>query len=400
MKKMDIMSFYNGKRVLITGHTGFKGTWLTRILLNAGALVTGYALKTLDDKNLYDISGVKNFRNFNSVIGDIRDLEYLRSVFNEVAPEIVFHLAAQPIVLESYRNPVETYSTNVMGTVNILECVRLYQNTKYPVRSFLNITTDKVYSNNEWYWGYREEDPLNGYDPYSNSKSCSELITSSYRQSFFNSNDKKNIDVSISTARAGNVIGGGDFAANRIIPDCIRALEKAQDRGEREARIIVRNPASIRPYQHVLEPLMVYLDIAMAQYEDSKFGSCYNIGPDDFDCITTGKLVDLFCTSWNKRCACEEGELHLCRNDNEFLEEKAFIENRNEFYVPHEASFLKLDCSKLKSVFGWSARWHIEEGIDKTVEFYKVWLKCRKSGNYDQIALEMDREIDEFRSGK
>lgn len=258
------VNWYKGKKVFITGHTGFKGTWLTRILVNAGAKVTGYSFTAPTTPNLFELSNVE--AKINSVIGDVRDLEHLKQVFTEVQPEIVFHLAAQPIVRESYKNPVYTYETNVMGTVNICECVR-----ENPcVKSFLNITTDKVYENKEWEWGYRENEPLDGFDPYSNSKSCSELVTHSYINSFF-----YNRDIAVSTARAGNVIGGGDFANDRIIPDCVRAAEKRKT-------IVVRNPYSTRPYQHVLEPLMVYLMIAAKQYEDEAYAGFYNVGPDEF----------------------------------------------------------------------------------------------------------------------
>ena len=245
--KMVDLNFFKSKKVLVTGHTGFKGSWLCRILINAGADVTGYSLEPPTTPNLFELSGIKE--KMKSIIGDIRDLEKLKGIFREEKPEIVFHLAAQPIVRDSYKNPVYTYETNVMGTVNICECVRLTPS----VKSFLNVTTDKVYHNNEWEWGYRENDPLDGYDPYSNSKSCSELVTHSYINSFFNE-----MGVAVSTARAGNVIGGGDFANDRIIPDCIRAALKHE-------KIVVRNPYSTRPYQHVLEPLAVYLRIAQEQ---------------------------------------------------------------------------------------------------------------------------------------
>ena len=245
--------FWNGKQVFITGHTGFKGAWLSFVLNYFGAKVTGYSLKPPTTPSLFSLINLE--KNIHSVIGDIRDFEKLKKVFDECQPEVVFHLAAQPIVLEGYKNPAETYETNVMGTVNILECVR----KNSCVKSFLNVTTDKVYHNNEWAWGYRENDKLDGVDPYSNSKSCSELVTQTYRRSFF-----QNEQIAISTARAGNVIGGGDFADFRIIPDCIRAAL--------ENKIIeVRNPNSIRPYQHVLEPLIAYMIIAEKQYSDKKF---------------------------------------------------------------------------------------------------------------------------------
>lgn len=344
------ISFYKGKKVLITGHTGFKGSWLCRILVNAGAEVTGYSLEAPTNPNLFSICDVED--RMNSIIGDVRDLKHMKKVFEEVQPEIVLHLAAQPIVRHSYKNPVYTYETNVMGTVNICECVRLNP----CVKSFLNVTTDKVYQNNEWEWGYRENEPLDGYDPYSNSKSCSELVTHSYINSFFN-----DMEIPVSTARAGNVIGGGDFANDRIIPDCVRAAGEKKD-------IVVRNPFSTRPYQHVLEPLAVYLTIAQKQYEDKKYAGFYNVGPDDCDCVTTGQLVDLFCEKWGEN-----------------------LKWVNQYDGgPHEANFLKLDCSKIKSVFGWKPRWGVADAIEKTVEWSKVFYEKRN------IPACMDKQIEEF----
>ena len=320
--KLDL-SFYQGKKVLVTGHTGFKGTWLTRMLVNAGACVTGYSRCSQRSPSLFELAGIRE--QINHVKGDIRDLNHLKTVFDEVQPEIVFHLAAQPLVRDSYQNPVYTYETNVMGTVHLMECVRMTS----CVKSVLNVTTDKVYHNNEWCWGYREDEPLDGFDPYSNSKSCSELVTHSYKNSFFTPEAK----VAVSTARAGNVIGGGDFANDRIIPDCIRAVVDGKVIG-------VRNPYSIRPYQHVLEPLAVYLTIVEKQYSNPSYQGYYNVGPDECDCISTGELVNLFCRHWG---------------------EEATWENRSEAHAPHEANFLKLDCSKIKAVFDWSPRWHMEE---------------------------------------
>ena len=348
MKYIDF-DFYRGKRVFVTGHTGFKGTWLCRILVKAGAEVTGYSLSAPTQPNLFELAGLEG--HMTSVIGDIRDRDALHDAFNRAQPEIVLHLAAQPIVRDSYKDPVYTYETNVMGTVNILECVR----NSSCVRSFLNVTTDKVYHNNEWPWGYRENEPLDGFDPYSNSKSCSELVTHSYLNSFFAADSAP----AISTARAGNVIGGGDFANDRIIPDCVRAAQKKEP-------IIVRNPHSTRPYQHVLEPLFAYLMIAQRQYEDKHFAGWYNVGPDECDCVTTGELTDLFCRTWG------DGASWI---------------NQAEANAPHEANFLKLDCSKIKTVFGWHPRWHMEEAIQKTVEWSRVWLS---GGN---IPAEMDRQI-------
>jgi CDP-glucose 4,6-dehydratase len=351
MEKMAVnLEFYKGKKVLITGHTGFKGSWLSKILIEAGAEVIGYSLNPPTKPNLFEISGIE--KEIKSVIGDIRNLEMLMETLKKYKPEIIFHLAAQPIVRDSYKEPVYTYETNVMGTVNILECIR----KNSCVRSFLNVTTDKVYKNNEWEWGYRENEQLDGYDPYSNSKSCSELVTHSYKNSFFSDGQ-----VAISTARAGNVIGGGDFAPDRIIPDCIRAAEKKET-------IIVRNPHSIRPYQHVLEPLRAYLMIAQKQYEDIKYADYYNVGPDESDCITTGELVDIFCKKWGLDIAWED----------------KFTGG------PHEANFLKLDCSKIKSVFGWKPKWNVETAIEKTVE----WAKCYfEKGDINECMI---RQINQF----
>ena len=334
MFKLD---FFKGKKILVTGHTGFKGSWLSYILVNVGAEVTGISLEPQSSPNLYEMLELES--RMKSYIKDITDLDFLIKIFQREEPEIVLHLAAQPLVRESYQNPVRTYSTNVMGTVNILECIRLSNS----VKSFLNVTTDKVYRNKEWEWGYRENEELCGYDPYSNSKSCSELVTYSYLNSFF-----KDKDIAISTARAGNVIGGGDFAVDRIIPDCVRACAKNEN-------IIVRNPNSIRPYQHVLEPLMAYLVIVEKQYQDKMYAGNYNVGPDEIDCISTGKLVSLFCNSWKKHSG-----------------EKVNWVNKSD-RGPHEASFLKLDCTKFKTIFKWSPTWHIEKSIEKAVEWYQAY---------------------------
>lgn len=352
VERLMDMNFYKGKRVLVTGHTGFKGSWLCKMLVMAGAEVTGYSLNPPTDPNLFSIAGLDG--KMTSVIGDIRDFEKLKETFEAAQPEIVLHLAAQPIVRDSYKDPRYTYETNVMGTVNLLECVRGCAS----VKSVLNVTTDKVYHNNEWCWGYREDEPLDGFDPYSNSKSCSELVTHSYINSFFDKAESP----AVSTARAGNVIGGGDFANDRIIPDCVRAMAANRTIG-------VRNPYSTRPYQHVLEPLAVYLTIAQKQYEDKKYAGFYNVGPDDCDCVTTGELVDLFCKNWGGDTAWE---------------------NQAEANAPHEANFLKLDCSKIKATFGWKPRWHIEECMEMTVRFSKVWL------NGGDVSAEMEAEINEF----
>lgn len=348
------LSFYTNKKILITGHTGFKGSWMCQLLHMAGADVTGYALQAPTDPNLFALCGLAD--NIHSVTGDVRDLAHMQEVFASCQPEIVIHMAAQPLVRESYQNPVYTYETNVMGTVNVLECVR----STPGIRSFLNVTTDKVYKNKEWEWGYRENEELNGYDPYSNSKSCSELVTSSYQNSFF-----ADSDTAISTARAGNVIGGGDFAADRIIPDCIRAAQAGTD-------IVVRNPYSTRPYEHVLEPVTAYLKIAQAQYEDKSFAGSYNVGPDETDCLTTGELVTLFCEKWNKLTG-------------------SCIQWINRYDGgPHEANFLKLDCSRLKKTLGWSPRWDAKTAIEKVVEWSDVYLK---QGDITEC---MEKQIREF----
>lgn len=332
MQKTE-MSFFHDKRILITGHTGFKGAWLSRILIDAGAKVTGFSLEPPTSPSIFRICRLEN--QMDSVIGDVRDFELLKETFARVQPEIVIHLAAQPIVRESYKNPRETYETNVMGTVNILECARQFA----CVRSFLNVTTDKVYENKEWEWGYREEDVLDGFDPYSNSKSCSELVTHSYIRSFF-----ADSDTAVSTARAGNVIGGGDFASDRIIPDCYRSAVIKQP-------VTVRNPYSIRPYQHVLEPLFLYLTIVKKQWEAPSLRGYYNVGPDDCDCVDTGTLTTLFCKSWGRGMQWEN------KSDG----------------GPHEAGFLKLDCSRVKRVFGWKPTWHIATAVAKSVEWYQLY---------------------------
>lgn len=351
MESMErLLDFYKGKTVLVTGHTGFKGSWLCHILSLAGARVIGYALMPPTSPSLFSLIDLE--KRVDSFIGDIADLNSLKKVFDDYEPQIVFHLAAQPIVKASYKNPVYTYQTNVMGTVNVCECVRMSAS----VKSFVNITTDKVYENKEWEWGYRENDILDGYDPYSNSKSCSELVTHSYKKSYFN-----DLDISVSTARAGNVIGGGDFAVDRIIPDCIRAVEK-------EIPIVVRNPNSIRPYQHVLEPLKVYLLIAMMQYKDKAYAGNYNVGPDECDCVTTGELVDIFCEQWGS------GASWI----NKLVS------------GPHEANFLKLDCSRIKRAFNWQPVWHIEEAIARTIQWTKVYL------NNGDIVGCMDCQIQDF----
>ncbi len=350
---MDL-DFYRGKTVLVTGHTGFKGSWMCRVLTMHGANVVGYSLEPPTNPSLFEAAGIE--KSITSVTGDIRDLARLNETMQKYRPELVIHMAAQPIVRESYRDPVYTYETNVMGTVNICEAVRQCGS----VKSFVNVTTDKVYRNNEWEWGYRETDALDGYDPYSSSKSCSELVTSSYTKSFLNANG-----AAVSTCRAGNVIGGGDFAKDRIIPDCVRAMEKGEE-------IIVRSPYSTRPYQHVLEPVVTYLTLAAMQYEKPELAGNYNVGPDDCDCVNTGDLVDLFCEKWG---------------------DGASWKNVSEANAPHEANFLKLDCSRIKSVLGWKPRWHIADAIEKTVEWSRAYLAG------EDIISVMEKQINEYTRG-
>lgn len=344
------LTFYRGRRVLVTGHTGFKGSWLCRILIDAGAEVTGYGLEPGEALNLFSLSRIE--KRMQSVTGDIRDLERVKQVFAQTKPELVFHLAAQPLVRASYEEPVYTYETNVMGTVHICECIRQTPG----VKSFLNVTTDKVYENREWAWGYRETDRLNGYDPYSNSKSCSELVTHSYTKAFLAAGG-----TAVSTARAGNVIGGGDFARDRIIPDCVRAAQRGES-------VILRNPQSIRPFQHVLEPLFAYLFIAQRQYQDPKLSGNYNVGPEDGDCIRTGRLAELFCKAWGR------GLTWRAQPDD----------------GPHEANFLKLDCSQIKSRLGWRPRWSVEEAVEKTARWYQGWL------DGEDVAALMGQQIEAY----
>jgi CDP-glucose 4,6-dehydratase len=330
---MTKISFFKDKKIFITGHTGFKGTWLCRILLQAGTDITGFALNPPAALSLFLTTGTEN--NIHSIIGDVRDRDALIKAVQNAKPDILFHLAAQPLVRLSYCDPAVTYETNVIGTVNVLEALRVTPE----IRSFINVTTDKVYENKEWPWGYRENENLAGYDPYSNSKSCSELVTACYRNAFFLGKDIP----AVSTARSGNVIGGGDYADDRIVPDCIRAVI----RGE---KIVLRNPQSTRPYQHVLECLSGYLLLAEKQYHDKSLEGAYNFGPDDDSCVSTGKLADLFCNAWG------QGASWTVQGDN----------------GPHEANFLKLDCSKSKTILGWKPRWDITEAINKTVEFAKA----------------------------
>ncbi|RAW09979.1 CDP-glucose 4,6-dehydratase [Paenibacillus taichungensis] len=351
VSSIEHCSFWKDKNVLVTGHTGFKGAWLSSILLNAGANVTGYSLEASEKLNIYNAIGIS--KDINSSIGDIRDMQRLQKTLNESKPDIVFHLAAQPIVRDSYTDPVSTFDINIMGTVNLLECIRKSKS----VRSFVNITTDKVYENQESMWGYRENDRLCGHDPYSNSKSCSELVTFSYKNSYFTNGDT----AAISTARSGNVVGGGDFSKDRIIPDCVRAAQNNKV-------ILVRNPYSVRPYQHVLDCLSGYVLLAQKQYENKlKYEGSYNFGPDNNESINTSLLVGKFCEAWGSGLK--------------------WVSNALE--GPHETGTLKLDCSKAHTVLGWKPLFNIDQSMHKTVEWYKSFVN---GDNCDTVTMKQVRE--------
>jgi CDP-glucose 4,6-dehydratase len=353
-----MLDFYNGKRVFVTGHTGFKGAWLCRLLAKAGAEVAGYALEPPTAPSLFGQIGIAGSL-YSHETGDILDFGRLQAAVRGAAPQIVIHLAAQPLVRASYGDPRRTYETNVMGTVNVLEAIR----GAGSVKSFVNVTTDKVYENREWFWGYRENENLNGGDPYSNSKSCSELVTHSYRRSFFSGGALKGDAPAISTARSGNVIGGGDYAEDRIIPDCVRAAAESKE-------AVIRNPRSTRPYQHVLDCLYGYLLLAKAQYADREIEGAYNFGPGEGGCAANGELAAMFCDIYGRGASWRAGEAQ----------------------GPHEAGFLKLDSSKSKAVLGWKPQWGIRTAVEKTVEF-------AKAGGDSARAECVDRQIDEYLTG-
>lgn len=331
---------YENKKVLITGHTGFKGSWLALLLHQLGADVYGYALDPPTNPSLFEEAGIEQL--MTSFIGDIRDFDYLLKVIQKVQPEVVIHMAAQPLVRESYKNPIETYSTNVMGTVNLFEAIRQTPG----IKAVVNVTTDKCYENREWHWGYRENEPMGGYDPYSNSKGCSELVTASFRNSFFNPNNYAKHGVALASARAGNVIGGGDWAADRLIPDFIRAISKGE-------KLLIRSPYAIRPWQHVLEPLSGYLTLAAKLLTDGPaFAQAYNFGPDDNDAQNVEWITKTICELWGQNASYE-------------------IDTNPQ---PHEANYLKLDCSKVKAELNWQPRWNISTALQSIVEWNKAWL--------------------------
>ncbi|HAR41205.1 MAG: CDP-glucose 4,6-dehydratase [Nitrospirae bacterium GWC2_57_13] len=334
--------FWQNKRVFITGHTGFKGSWLCLWMHSLGARVTGYALKPPTGPSLFDLCKID--RLVHSTIADVRDGESLIEAMRTANPDIAIHMAAQPLVRDSYKIPVETYAVNVMGTVNFFEAVRNCER----VKAVINVTTDKCYENKEWLWGYRENEPLGGYDPYSSSKACSELVTSAYRSSYFNPTEYSRHGIGVASARAGNVIGGGDWATDRLIPDCVRAVLKGE-------KIVIRNPQAVRPWQHVLEPLSGYLLLAQKLYEDgAHFSEAWNFGPDDADAKPVEWLVDAFCKKWGKDAVYE-----IVKGEH-----------------PHEANYLKLDCSKAKTKLGWRPRSDLEKAVESIIE----WTKAYKDG--------------------
>jgi CDP-glucose 4,6-dehydratase len=340
-------SFWQGKRVFISGHTGFKGSWLCLWLHSLGATVTGYALNPPTNPNLFSLCEID--RLVTSVIADVRDINLLRDAILSAQPEIIIHMAAQSLVRASYKNPAETYSVNVMGTVNLFEAIR---NTR-GIKAFVNVTTDKCYENKEWHWGYREYEPLGGYDPYSNSKACSELVTSAYRNSFFNPKNYVSHGLGLASARAGNVIGGGDWATDRLIPDCVTALLHNE-------QILIRNPSSVRPWQHVLEPLSGYLALSQKLYENGpRYSEAWNFGPEDSDDKPVEWIVTQICQKWGHNASYD-----IAKGEH-----------------PHEAHYLKLDCSKAKAELGWYPRWNIEMAIDKVLEWTRAYKELKDVRN-------------------
>jgi CDP-glucose 4,6-dehydratase len=349
-------TFWKGKKVFLTGHTGFKGSWLSLWLHKLGAEVTGYALDPPTSPSLFELAGVD--RLVTSVIADVRDLQTLSRALLHAQPGIVIHMAAQPIVRDSYKVPVETFDINVMGTVNVLEAVRACKT----VGAVINVTTDKCYENKEWIWGYRENEPLGGYDPYSSSKACSELVTAAYRSSFFNPEEHDVHGVALASARAGNVIGGGDWASDRLVPDCIRAVLNGE-------AIKIRNPKAVRPWQHVLEPLSGYLVLAQKLYEKGpRYVGAWNFAPDDSDAVPVETIVKRMCTRWGRGASYE-----VAKGKH-----------------PHEAHYLRLDCSKSKMELGWRPRWQLNTTIDSIV----AWTRAYKQGH--DVKKTCLKQIDEY----
>ncbi|WP_339916182.1 CDP-glucose 4,6-dehydratase [Yeosuana marina] len=334
-------SFWKGKKVYVTGHTGFKGSWLSLWLQSIGAIVKGYSLEPATDPALFLEANVAD--NMESEIGDIRNLENLKKSMKSFNPDILIHMAAQPLVRLSYSNPIETYTTNVIGTVNVLEAARYCANLK----AIVSVTTDKCYENKEWIWGYRENEPMGGHDPYSSSKGCAELVTSAYRQSFFHADET----ASIASARAGNVIGGGDWADDRLIPDILKAFEKSE-------AVVVRNPMATRPWQHVLEPLSGYLVLAQQLFEHGdEFAEAWNFGPKDEDCKPVSWILDKMVEKWGKGATWK-----LDKNNN-----------------PHEADYLKLDCSKAATRLHWQPNWNLEHTLNTIINWHQRWLSGKNT---------------------
>lgn len=335
----ELFKIFNNRRVFITGHTGFKGSWLCLLLNQLEADIYGYALEPPTKPSLFDEAKIGEL--MTSYIGDVRDYNTLLDVIQLVNPEIVIHMAAQPLVRESYKIPIETYAINVMGTVHLLEACR---NTK-SVKAIVNVTTDKCYENREWHWGYRENEPIGGYDPYSNSKGCSELVTSSYRNSYFNPKEYNKHGVALASARAGNVIGGGDWAEDRLIPDLIRALSNGE-------KVQIRNPLAIRPWQHVLDPLTGYLTLAAKLFDEgAEYAEGWNFGPDDKEAKNVEWITKKICELWGRGASFS-------------------IDISQQ---PHEANYLKLDCSKAKALLNWHSHWDLEKTLNSIINFTKAW---------------------------
>ncbi len=348
--------FWRGKRVLITGHTGFKGGWLSFWLKSLGADIAGYALAPSTNPSLFQIANLS--QDMKSVIADVRDFASLKTIVAEFRPEIVFHLAAQALVRYSYANPIETYSTNVMGTVNLLEAVRQTGG----VKAIVNVTSDKCYENRERSKGYREDEPLGGYDPYSSSKACAELVTAAYRNSFFNTGDHAGHGLALASARAGNVIGGGDWAEDRLIPDIMRAFLAGKP-------VAIRNPNAVRPWQHVLEPSSGYLLLAEKLWsEGGKFAEAWNFGPDESDAKPVQWIVERIAEAWGRP--------------------GAWAPDKGAH--PHEATYLALDCSKAKEKLGWRPRWSLDRALDATSEWYRAYQGGK------EVAPMMLRQIAEY----